>query len=59
MRLRYLLIDWLTAVKHRQAFETAQRLAAWKVEKRTAPRVTAPLEQRRQWRKVLRFKRTA
>jgi hypothetical protein len=58
IRLRFVLADLWTSMKHRHAFETAQRCASWK-ETIAPPRVTAPREQRRQWRKVLRFRKTA
>jgi hypothetical protein len=58
MRLRFLLADWWTAVKHRHAFQTAQARTSWKT-KAKEPQVTAPVDARLQWRRVLRFKRGA
>jgi hypothetical protein len=54
MRLRFLLVDAWTAFKYRHAFQTAQRRASWETSG-AGPRVTAPREQRRQWKSVLRF----
>lgn len=58
MRLRYLLTDWWTARKYRHAFLTLQKCASWKPAK-TAPTASAPKDSRRQWKPVLRFKRTS